>query len=76
MDFLQKLGRKARAGTAAAVALVASGSASAQSQYDTLTSAVSWTDVGAAILTVFAAIVGVIVVFKGGKMVVNAVRGA
>lgn len=76
MNFLQKIGRKAKTATVAAVGMVASGVASAQSDYSTLTGAVDWSDVGAAILTVFAAIVGVLVVFKGGKLILRAVRGA
>ena len=75
-DFCRNAGNKAQLAVIGAVGTVASGSASAQATYDTLTGAVDWSDVGAAILTVFAAIVGVLVIFKGGKMVLKAVRGA
>lgn len=65
----------ARVGTAVMVS-VATPMAMAQTDYSTLTGAVDWSDVGAALLAVGAAIIGIIVVFKGIKLVTRAVKGA
>lgn len=52
------------------------GTALAQTDYSTLTDAVDWSDVSVALLAVGAAIVTIMVVFKGIKLVVRAVKGA
>lgn len=58
----------------AGTALVPS-TASAQ-DYAALSGAVDWADVGTALFSVGVAIVGIVVIFKGIKMVVRAVRSA
>ncbi len=50
--------------------------ASAQTDYSSLTGAVDWGTVGAALLSVGVAVVGIIVVMKGIGFVVRAVRRA
>lgn len=52
------------------------GAMAAPPDFSTLTSAVDFTTVGTAILAVFASIVGVYLLWKGGKMVLSALRGA
>lgn len=42
--------------------------------YTTITAAVDWSAVSTAILAVFALVAGVMVVFKGGKMLLKAIR--
>lgn len=55
---------------------LAAGAASAQTAYDGITGAVDFTDVTTAVLAVFALIAAVYVAFKGGKIILRAVRGA
>lgn len=78
MNKLSQLYRGAVAATVATLLVIAAPAAMAQTgpDYSVLTDAVDWSTIGALILTVFAAIAGVIVVFKGGKMVLKAIRGA
>lgn len=44
--------------------------------YTTLTTAVDFTAVGAAILVVLAAVAGLYVLWRGGKMIVSAIKSA
>lgn len=62
--------------TALVVGTLATGTALAQSQYDSLTAAVSWADVADSLIGVGVAIIGIFVVFKGIKLVVRSVKGA
>lgn len=59
--------------------LAAAPAAFAQStgtDYSSLTSAVNWSSVGTALLAVGGAIIGIMVVMKGIKLVVRMVKGA
>lgn len=68
------LGHAKRIAIVTGLALMASNANAAD--YSTLTAAVDWEDVGTALLAVGAAIIGIVVTFKGIKLVVKAVRGA
>lgn len=48
----------------------------AQSVYDPITTAVDWSAVNSAVISIFALIAAVYVVFKGGKLILRALRGA
>lgn len=48
----------------------------AGSVYDPITTAVDWTAVNTAVISIFALIAAVYVVFKGGKLILRALKGA
>ena len=64
-----------RAAVAGGLALAGS-TAMAQGTYDGLTTAVDWSDVGTGLLAVGTAIIGIMVTFKGIKLITRAVKGA
>jgi hypothetical protein len=71
MKFMQKL-----YGAATLVVLtVAPGLALAQSIYDPIENAVDWASVSTAVIAIFALGAVVLVAFKGGKMLLKAIRG-
>lgn len=67
--------RAAKIGTAV-IAATASPLALAQTDYSSLTTAVDWSNVGASLIAVGAAIIGIFVVMKGVKLVTRMVKGA
>lgn len=73
-NVAKKYGSKLAAATTALT--LAPTMALAQTDYSGLADAVDWTDVGTALLAVGAAIIGIMVVFKGIKLVVRAVKSA
>lgn len=69
--------RRAEGKTVAVVASMAATSpVLAQGTYDSLTTAVDWSDVAAGLLAVGAAIIGIMVTFKGIKLITRAVKSA
>lgn len=74
MDFFKKLGRKVKTGAAAAVAMVAAPAAMAQTDYSPITDAVDWAAVGTAAILIFAGIGAVFVVFRGGRLILSAIK--
>lgn len=68
MKLLQKMGL-------ASLGLLFSSMAFAVSAYDPITTAVDWTAVTTAVIAVFSLIAAVLVVFRGGKLILAAVRG-
>lgn len=74
MNFLKKLAQKGKAVAAGAVATVASGAAMAQSDYDPITGAVDWGDVGTAAILIMAGVAAVFVLFRGGRLILSAIK--
>ena len=62
------------AASCGAIGMLVAGSAHA-GQYDSLTAAVSFTDVIAALMLVAAALAGVYIAWKGASLILNALRG-
>lgn len=63
--------------TATATAITLSpNQAMAQADYSTITDAVDWSSVAEAVIAVFALIAVVYVAFKGGKLILKAIKGA
>ena len=75
-NLTQKFRTKLAAAGTAVVAATAAPMAMAQTDYSSLTTAVDWSDVGASLVAVGAAIIGIFVVFKGVKLVTRAVKSA
>lgn len=67
MKLYQKL-------TALAVLTGASASSHAVTAYDSITGAADWGDVTTGVVAIFAAVAGVLVVFRGGRMLLGAIK--
>lgn len=73
---LERKMRKFLAGFSGSTLVLLAPMAMAQSVYDPITAAVDWSAVNGAVISVFALIAAVYVVFKGGKLILRALRGA